>query len=933
MFKESKISLAIAVVCGSGLALSSFTSAHAQDGASAQMTITGSYLKRTESESAAPVQTITRSDIQQLGANTLRQILNTVTAFDTGTLTDNGNRSSFASGASAASMRGLGKQASLVLLNGRRVSNYALTDGAKEQFVNIDSFPADAIERIEILKDGASALYGSEAMAGVINIITRQNFTGGIVSGAYQQTTEGLAAQTTASLTLGKGSYQKDGFNVFGTIESYRRDGYFLADILDLYPEYTRKSISPSLGAPSTVSSPGNIYTNPLASTARVANPKCTTKNSAGLCVSDLNATLDQRSDPANRMNFFGGLRFKINNQLELFGEASYSDTRTTYMNAGLGINNPATPHLWYDGGAKQLIQLSKPLLPVTHPLNTYGRPIGIEYRFMDPQINYQEPSDASQYRVMAGLRGDIGDKWSWEAVIARYGADATKAGWFLDRNYGSVISSGEYVIGGPNTQATLDKFIKQGGVNANTSTTYIDARVTGEVGKLASGPVKVALGAERRSESTFIQSTENIMKAELVGRGAQEAIGDRTLSAAYVEAEAPLMKGLFLNGALRYDAASGFDSRISPKVSMRFQASDKLMFRGTAGTGFRTPNVAETLARVGVTGFFNGTYDPKRCETAQKIRDALNTGTATDKLDATAAYNSGCLASVPAMIGANPNLAPETSKNFTLGFVFEPIRNISIAADYFNITRKNEIDYRSIDYVLDKEDALYTKQVSRLPIDATDLSWAARANELAGGGSNLAWSAGKLSSVILAYENMGRTQTSGFDIDARAKFKLDGADLTLQLMATRLIKYLSWDVDAQAWEPNYAGTYGTPKWVHNIAASYRTPNWTLGGRLSYTGSTSINGLPYGSDLTNWGNGGNGCKTFAANANNAAYKDYPCRIEAFATLQLSAAYTGIKNTRISATVFNVLQEPVPVDIRRGTGPTFQSVRLAVDHRF
>ena len=117
-----------------------------------EMVITGSFIKRTEAETASPVQIITRRDIEQLGSNTLRQILNTVTAFDTGTLTDNGNRSSFASGATGAGMRGLGKQAALVLLNGRRVSNYALTDGAKETFVNLDTFPAEAIERIEILK-------------------------------------------------------------------------------------------------------------------------------------------------------------------------------------------------------------------------------------------------------------------------------------------------------------------------------------------------------------------------------------------------------------------------------------------------------------------------------------------------------------------------------------------------------------------------------------------------------------------------------------------------------------------------------------------------------------------------------------------------------------------------------------------------------------
>jgi len=498
-------------------------------------------------------------------------------------------------------------------------------------------------------------------------------------------------------------------------------------------------------------------------------------KNSSGLCVTNINSTLDQRSDPAERMNFFGSGRMELTPKLELFGEVTLSKTQTDYLNTGLGINNPATPHLWYDGGLKQIISLSKPLLPTTHPLNTYGRPIGIEYRFLDSQIDYKEPAEASQYKLLAGLRGDIGNSWDWEATIARYGADASKSSKLLHKNYGSFISSGSYVIGGPNTQSVLDEMIKVGSVNASTDTNYIDARVVGTPFTMASGPVKAAFGFERRNESMFIQSSENIMKAELVGRGAQEAIGDRTLSAAYAELEAPLTKQLFLNGALRVDSASGFDSKVSPKIAMRFKAADNLMLRGTVGTGFRTPNVAETLARVGVTGFFNSTYDPKRCETATAIRDALITGNATDKLDGAAAYNSGCLASVPAMIGANPKLTPETSQNLTLGFILEPTRNTSIAIDYFKINRKNEIDYRGIDYVLERE-SVYANQISRLPVDVTDTSYANRANELKPG-SNLAWTAGKLSSVVLAYENMGRTQTSGFDIDARGRFKLDTGD------------------------------------------------------------------------------------------------------------------------------------------------------------
>jgi len=197
MFKKTNVVTYALVLIGANLA-TSMTTASAEE-----IVITGSFLKRTEAETASPIQVITRKDIEQLGSNTLRQILNTVTAFDTGTLSDNGNRSSFASGATGAGMRGLGKQASLVLLNGRRVSNYALTDGAKDTFVNLDTFPADAIERIEILKDGASAMYGSEAMAGVINIITKQNFKGMSASLAYQDAGAGLAAQKTSSVTFG----------------------------------------------------------------------------------------------------------------------------------------------------------------------------------------------------------------------------------------------------------------------------------------------------------------------------------------------------------------------------------------------------------------------------------------------------------------------------------------------------------------------------------------------------------------------------------------------------------------------------------------------------------------------------------------------------------------------------------------------------------
>jgi len=162
-------------------------------------------------------------------------------------------------------------------------------------------------------------------MAGVINIITKQHFKGATGSAAYQDAGGGLASQKTSSITFGKGDMRTDKYNFFGTLEGYKREGYFLADILSKYPGYYIKTLAPTLGAPSTVSSPGNIYTNPLVNTARVANPSCTVKNSSGLCVTNINSTLDQRSDPAERMNFFGSGRMELTPKLELFGEVTFS--------------------------------------------------------------------------------------------------------------------------------------------------------------------------------------------------------------------------------------------------------------------------------------------------------------------------------------------------------------------------------------------------------------------------------------------------------------------------------------------------------------------------------------------------------------------------------------------------------------------------------
>ncbi|MEG2963586.1 MAG: TonB-dependent receptor plug domain-containing protein, partial [Janthinobacterium sp.] len=284
-------------------------SAHAQNTAGTaepvmqRVEVTGSNIKRMDSETASPVTVMRRDEIKATGANTVRQILDTLTSFDTGAIKDDGNSTSFARGASGASMRGLGTGATLVLVNGRRVSNYPFANGAKDTFVNLDSIPADVIDRVEVLKDGASAIYGSDALAGVINIITRKSFQGVSTSANYQQGLDpNIGKQTTIGVLAGYGDLEKDRYNVFFNVEGYKREGYKLSKVLREYPEWHKKYVSTAFGDPSLTSFPGNL--NESSRKVRQAVKGCTTFNASGLCVSDLNG-INPVSDGAERINLY----------------------------------------------------------------------------------------------------------------------------------------------------------------------------------------------------------------------------------------------------------------------------------------------------------------------------------------------------------------------------------------------------------------------------------------------------------------------------------------------------------------------------------------------------------------------------------------------------------------------------------------------------
>ncbi len=931
-FQYTLITLAVMATGSPGLAQTA-ASAPAEP---ERITITGSNIKRIQAETSSPVQVLTRTEIKQTGANTVRQILDTITATTANELRDDGSAASFAAGATGVSLRGLGKAGTLVLVNGRRIANYALADGAQITFVNIDSIAADAIERIEILKDGASAIYGSDAMAGVINIITRANYQGVGVSASYQQgESPQIGKQATASIVAGFGDLAVQGYNVFGTLEVYQREGYFLSDIKDYAPEWQKRIVNPAYGDPSLVSNPGNLFPVTVNATTgartqgtRRANPLCPTSmlNSANACVMDLNG-LNQQSDPSTRVNAFLAGRAKVGS-IETFAEISYSKNKTEYLDLPFGINAPATPNRWFDGNTRTIQVAQKPLLAANNPANNTGGLAGLEYRFSDYLDMWSRPAEASQYRFLGGMRGTF-KNWDWETTIARLGAEGTSNGRGAHRTeYVRAVESGEYVIGGANnSRALLNRMFPTFGLNGENKQDVIDFKANGELLKLFGEPVLAAVGAEYRDEFVKIKSDDIVIDAQIVGRGAVWVEGDRKLAAVFGELEHSPLKGLTANAALRYDRASGFDGRVSPKLGLKYElVPGKFLVRGTAAGGFRAPNVPESRGRIGLTGFFNGTVDPRRCDTATAIRTALNRGNANDRADATAAFNSGCSVSLPAMISANPAIKPELSRSATVGFVFDPTPNLSIAVDYFEIERRDEVSYREPSFVLAREltDPTYAALVSRAPVSATDQARLARAQQLDPSLSGLTWAAGDLTSLILQYENFGKTFSSGIDLDARGRISAgEYGRLNLGLTVTYTLQRKEFDITLNEYRPNRVGLRNTPRVRATGSAAWTIGNWTNTLRVNFTSKTSLNNDE--TDAASWDP--SRCATRLNPGELFCFRDEDLRLDA------GVRYNGFKNATLALDVGNVLGEDPPVNLRDGWTVRPRTWKVSAEYRF
>ncbi|KQQ47113.1 hypothetical protein ASF61_00155 [Duganella sp. Leaf126] len=883
-----------------------------------KVVITGSNIKRIDTETATPVQILKKEDIARLGVNSVKEALETLTS-STGALSDIGGSNSFASGASAVSLRNLGKQSTLVLLNSRRVAPYALAD-YNEVFTNLDSLPLDAIERIEVLRNGGSSIYGSDAVAGVINIITRSDFQGLQARASYDQSLKNGQFRTkTASITGGFGDWDKDKYNVLANVEVFKRDEALWRDLVDdINPDYGKRfsAVAPgsglmfgNRGAPSTFSYPGNLI-------GQGPVPGCATLNAAGLCVYDRFSRFEA-VPKADRVNALLSGKLDLGGGTEAFAEALYSHTKTSYTSAFATYGSTTANTVW---GAGQTFIYQ--YLPATHPLNTTGEDVELRYRFADAPSYKEATSD--QYRVLGGVKGNWRN-FDWESAAGVMGSKTKMRSAGALSNSGFKQEIGDYnnfdpdtfsvrdpnffnhgyQIGKVNSPEVLNTLFPANGYDGKITQYFADAKLTGEVGKIADRAINMAAGVEVRHEQFKIMPTDNLLQGDIVGYGSSTADASRTTEAAFAEVSLPVTSTLDVTAAARIDKFPGFKAHTSPKLAATWKATQSFLLRGTLESGFRAPNLTES-AQSSKFAFDNGVVDPKRCPQAQALGQALRTQSAAlPNSDPNKALllaradtveGNECATGVPSVVLNNPNLKPETTHMGTVGFVLEPIKNTNLSVDYWRIERKDEIGIKSTAELLAAEADQPAGTIKRDTLSSDKTFTTAEQ-------TTYGVTSGRLSGTAGSFLNVARTKTSGIDASANTRFDTGIGRMDLGANATYLLDLKNFSSALNSYGDNLAGRYGYSKTVANVTAALKTGDFTNSLRLIYQSKTALNTDYFDETYTSAG-----CTKLKWSADE-------CQIKAYGRLDWNFTYTGVRDLTLSIFMRNVTNRRPPLDLR------------------
>jgi len=901
--------------------------------------VTGSHIKRVDYEGTAPVQVITRKQIERSGATDLAALLRTVPAMGGGSTQDFNVGTGFQRGNQTVSLRGLGPVATLVLLNGRRLpaAPYADPNTAQGNSFNLNIIPLSAIERIDILKDGASAIYGSDAIAGVVNVILRKDYRGAEASWSHWQRLEEFgdmnyrAEQLSGS--IGFGDLARDRYNAMFVVDYYRREpqGLYESGSGVRNDDYRRLTGRLNPVFPNSPPAFANSFPGNMRREATAGSGVFNTRLPIDLrCPQDLRVQVtptiqecrwDQYANQyivseQDRGGLLGRLAFTVDARTQAFLEASFTRTRAEFQGNPPSLGGNLA--LWFSRDGQPLTyQLT---LPPGHPDNPYPFRVGVFYRFADLG-NTRALTETDFSRVVTGANGAFG-AWDWEsAILWSDNRREDKTNNLLHQpSLSAAVATGAYRFNGnaPNSRAllaTLNPDYFQTGTSKVLSWDFKGSR---ELWQMRGGPAAIGTGVELRREDMEVVSDPRCDAAEFIGATCSSSIrGKRDIWSAFGELSLPVVKAVELQAAARYDHYSDFGGAWTPKIGFKWTAADSLALRGTYGRGFRAPSLFQ-IATSNVTGF-SAVTDPIRCPNGAPVPGA-------EPADCNGR-------NVATFVRANPDLEPETSTSHTFGFVFSPSQNVAISAELWYVKHDNFIDRPEPQFVVNNESAPAVAGGIVLRDQRPETWIPGIANS------------GPILGVMRGFRNLGGTAAQGIDFDATLRWSLSAFGRAgLEVGGTYYDKLL-WKFSKNG--PYLSGLgnflmFESPRFRMQATATWDYGTWSFLGRYNYTAgwnhgepTTVVNGDRVPGPL--------GCYLNPSNAVAAATLAFlgGCAVSSWETFDVGASWTGVRNLKVGMLVRNVMDRAAPYDPSQptlGFNPTFHNpygryLQFSVSYRF
>ncbi|MEO8925800.1 MAG: TonB-dependent receptor [Caulobacteraceae bacterium] len=947
--------MGLALAPAQGLAQTAAAAATTAGSASvSEVVVTGSILHHQNVDSISPLQVVTADSLEKRGLTTLDSAIQNLSGNNSGALpnsfTANG---AFAAGASGASLRGLTTNSTLVLFDGLRAAYYPLADDGTRNFVDLNTIPDVMVDRVEVLQDGASSTYGADAIAGVVNIITKKQYQGLTVTGEGGIGQYGGGAESRFSALAGYGDLNRDGYNVFIGVE-YEHDGlirnrdrgypYNSADLSKICGTSLNggqtcelnsvvnglqfdnsfngigsnivamvRPLDAMTGAPlanwqilNTAAGCGKL--TPITITAaEVANTGATGVTGATLCQQDNIHDYGIITPRDDRFSISGRVTKTVGANAQAYAEVNYYQNTVFVPNAPSSVRQQTTP-----GALGTTFSTTNLALPVfvcasgincdatngtlnpNNPFAAAGQLAQIRVRLSDIPSSTEDFSQV--YRIAAGLNGTFGGDWHYDigGTFSESDLRVTQTGEIYVQHLLDVVANGSYNFVDPsqNSQAVRDFVAPTSVQYSNSQLAQLQATITKDLYTLPGGPLQLGVGAAVRYEEVTnptANGDENGPTERYFTINPFGTIGSRNVESAYFELDAPIVKQFDIDVSGRYDRYSTGQSNFSPKVAAKFKPFNDIIT-------------------------FRGTYSKGfRIPSFAESNSLPTTGFIT--LNAPLAFQQlhnnngyGQNYSLGLTTVGTAGLKPEKSTNFTAGIVFQPIKQLSFSADYYHIKKTDVIAPGNYNLAL----AAY---FAGTPIPPGYQVIPGLADP------NLPNAMVLPGFIKYGFANQNSLLADGFDFAATANVSLPwGVTWTSLVQATYVNRFQVTFADGTT--QSYAGTLGpyqttsasgTPKWRANWENTFAFGKATLSATAYYTSGYSQTA----EDVTGPGTAFQCAADAAATGVPTTYVDgvtpVVCNVHHFIDVDAHATYQATEHVQVYLDVSNVFNTRPPFD--------------------